>query len=126
MTSSPTGVPNGPLAAAISDTVVRVLREHTGRGPTQAKTTINGDLVVCVLHDTLTVGERTLVASGQSELVLSVRHRYQQAMRPALSAAIESHTGRTVIAFMSDNHIDPDMAVEAFVLAPESPQEPAG
>jgi hypothetical protein len=26
--------------------------------------------------------------------------------------------GRTVVALMSDNHIDPDVAVEVFVLAP--------
>jgi uncharacterized protein YbcI len=27
-------------------------------------------------------------------------------------------TGREVVAFMSNNHIDPDLGVEIFVLAP--------
>jgi uncharacterized protein YbcI len=31
---------------------------------------------------------------------------------------IEKPTGRKVIGFMSDNHIDPDLAVEVFVLEP--------
>ena len=38
--------------------------------------------------------------------------------RPAGSRKIEQLTGRKVIGFMSDNHIDPDIAVEVFVLEP--------
>ena len=37
---------------------------------------------------------------------------------PEISLEIEALTGRKVIGFMSDNHIDPDLAVEVFVLAP--------
>ena len=37
-------------------------------------------------------------------------------MRPALSEAVTEHTGRGVVAFMSDNSLDPDYAVEVFVL----------
>jgi hypothetical protein len=29
---------------------------------------------------------------------------------------VEEITGRKVIAFLSDNHLDPDIAVESFVL----------
>jgi hypothetical protein len=35
-------------------------------------------------------------------------------------AVVEGVTGRSVTAFMSDNHIDPDIAVETFVLEPET------
>ena len=122
MSSSPEAA-TGPITAAISNAVVHILREHTGRGPTQARTTINGDLVACVLHDTLTVGERTLVNDGQAQTVLDVRKLYQMSMRKALTAAVETHTGRKVIAFMSDNHIDPDTAIEAFILEPEATPE---
>jgi len=44
----------GRLDAAISEAVVRLLAESTGRGPTKARTTIDGDLIVVVLQDTLT------------------------------------------------------------------------
>lgn len=40
-------------------------------------------------------------------------------------AAIELITNRTVIAFLGDNHIEPDIAIESFVLAPLD-GEPAG
>jgi uncharacterized protein YbcI len=39
-------------------------------------------------------------------------------MRPELVSGVKALTGRRVIAFMSDNHIDPDVAVETFVLEP--------
>jgi hypothetical protein len=41
-------------------------------------------------------------------------------MRDDLVALVERETERKVIGFMSDNHIDPDLAVEVFVLAPVS------
>jgi len=109
---------SGQIAAAISNEVVGVLRRQTGRGPTISKTTISEDLVVCVLADTLTVGERTLVDGGHAQSVVDTRRLYQAVIRPALTAAVETHTGRTVIAVLSDNHIDPDTAIEAFILEP--------
>ena len=89
--------PTGAKAAAISNLIVRTMSEYTGRGPTRARTHISHDVVTVLLQDTLTKGERSLVQDNLDELVLS---------------------GRKVIAFFSDNHIDPDMAVEVFVLAP--------
>ena len=63
-------LPDGPLAAAISDTVVRALAETTGRGPTKAKTTLGENGVFVVLQDSLTRGERTLTDAGEGEAVL--------------------------------------------------------
>ena len=108
----------GELAAAISQTVVRALAEVTGRGPTKAKTTIGENGVFVVLQDTLTHGERTLSDAGQGRAVLDLRRRWQAVMQADVSREIEELTGRKVIGFMSDNHIDPDLAVEVFVLAP--------
>jgi len=42
-------------------------------------------------------------------------------MREDLTADIEQLTGRKVIAFMSTNHIDPDLAAELFILEPGTP-----
>jgi uncharacterized protein YbcI len=77
---------------------------------------INDDVVTVLLADTLTRGERKLVDAGRSDQVLQVRHYYQLAMRDELIAAVERQLARTVIAFMSQNHVDPDLAVEVFVL----------
>jgi uncharacterized protein YbcI len=105
-------------SAMISTATVRLLHECTGRGPTKAKTLINDEVVTVLLADTLTKGERTLVADGRSDRVLQLRHDYQQAMRDDLIAIVERQLERKVIAFMSQNHIDPDLAVEVFVLEP--------
>jgi len=42
-------------------------------------------------------------------------------MRTSCSQAIEDLTGRKVVGFMSDNHIDPDIAVEVFILEALAP-----
>jgi uncharacterized protein YbcI len=112
----------GTKAAAISNHVVRTMSDYTGRGPTKARTYINDDLVTVLLQDTLTRGERSLVGDGVDGLVLSMRKAFQCTMREDLVQGVEAILGRKVIAFMSDNHIDPDVAAEIFVLA-RSPAE---
>ena len=107
------------LHAAISDMVVRITAEYTGRGPTRARTTINGEWIFVTLSDILTKGERTLASSGRAHLVRETRKAFQDAMRDEMTRELEALTGRRVIAFMSDNHIDPDLAIECFQLAPD-------
>lgn len=113
-------------AAQISNLVVALLRSYTGRGPTRAWTSIEGDLVSVVLRDTLTTGERSLIADGRSQLVLDMRKAYQETMGADLVAGVEKIIGRKVIAFLSDNHIDPDIGIESFVLEPRSSGDGAG
>jgi len=119
MPSSQIDVPRiGALSAAISNAVVGLLRDYTGRGPTQARAHITDDLITVVLEDNLTTGERSLVADGKGDLVLTTRHAYQLTMRADLIAVVEQLSGRRVRAFLSDNHIEPDVAIESFVLEP--------
>ena len=109
---------DGSVAAAISSGTVQLLRDYIGRGPTKARTVISDDTVAIVLGDTLTKGERNLVAMGQREHVLHTRQILQQLMRDDLVHLVERLSGRTVEAFFSDNHVDPDYAVEFFLLQP--------
>jgi uncharacterized protein YbcI len=106
------------LHAAISDAVIRITADYTGRGPTRARTTINDDWIFVTLIDTLTKGERTLANNGRADVVQESRSAFQAAMRDAFVAEVEGLTGRQVIAFLSANHIEPDVAIEAFQLAP--------
>jgi uncharacterized protein YbcI len=110
----------GPRSAAVSNAMVQLLHEYTGRGPTRARTTIAGELVVCVLADTLTKPELRLVEAGEEQSVLYQRSTFQRLMRSDAVTSVEEITGRKVIAFMSNNHIDPDLAVETFVLEPQA------
>jgi uncharacterized protein YbcI len=113
----------GSMSAAISNAVVRLLSEYTGRGPTKARTYIDEDLITVVLQDTLTKGERSLLRDGEIALVLANRKAFQNSMAADMIAAVEQLSGRSTTAFLSANHIDPDVAVESFVLAPRMGDE---
>jgi|SRR5215213_10237257 len=106
----------GELSAEIATGAVQLLSEYTGRGPTQSHAIINRDSVTLVLRDTLTKGERRLVASGKEDEVLRSRYAYQQVMKDDLTALVTRVVGRKVVAFLSANHTDPDVAVEFFLL----------
>jgi uncharacterized protein YbcI len=108
----------GQLATAISNAVVRRMAEVSGRGPSRARTTLGQDTVFVLVEDTLTRAERELVRIGDEELVLRLREGLQRAMHESLDNDIERLTGRPVVGFMSTNNIDPDLAVEVFVLGP--------
>ncbi len=110
------------LPSAISNMVVKVLRDYTGRGPTKARTTIRDNVVVVILEQSLTKGEQSLAAKGRGEKVLEIRHEFQEAMREESSAKIAELTGRQVTAMLSANHIDPDLAAEIYVL--DQPPDP--
>jgi uncharacterized protein YbcI len=107
---------SGPLSLSISNLIVGLLRDYTGRGPTRARTTIRDNVVLVMLEHTLTKGEQSLVARGRSDKVLEIRHEFQEAMREESSTKIASLTGRSVVAFLSANHIAPDVAAEIFLL----------
>jgi hypothetical protein len=58
------------------------------------------------------------------EIPIAGRNAYQKAMKADLIAGIEHHSGRKVLTFLSDNHIEPDIAIESFVLEPHSGEAP--
>ena len=96
--------------------MVRITAEYTGRGPTRARTTINGDWIFVTLSDTLTKGERKLAEAGRMDFVREARRAYQDVMREEFIVEIEALTGRRVLAFLSDAHVEPDVAIECFHL----------
>jgi len=106
----------GSLPAAISRHVVRLVADYTGRGPTKARTTIRDNVVICITEDNMTKAEQRLVQEGESELVVTIRRRFQQTMKDDLVGGIEVLTGRKVISFLSDHNAHTDHAVEGFVL----------
>ena len=106
----------GPLLSAISTRIVSILREHYGRGPMRAKTYVLDDLVVCVLRNGFTAIEQTMVTSGEPERVVEMRRDFQRMMGDRYRGMIEELTGRKVIAFLSQAHIEPDITLEVFLL----------
>ena len=106
----------GELNAAITRAVVRIHSQYVGRGPTKAQTFYRGPVVVTVMENAMTKAEQSLVADGELDVVLGMRQKFQRTMREDLVGEIERITGRRVVAFMSDNHVEPDLAAELFFL----------
>jgi uncharacterized protein YbcI len=69
--------------------------------------------------------ERTLLDTGKVESVYQMRRSFQQAMEDEFRQVVEEATGRKVIAYMSSIHVDPDLAVELFMLEPLEETESA-
>ena len=109
---------HGEILTAISDGLVALLKDYYGRGPTQAKTYYEDDLVVCLLRGGFTRVEQTLRDGGRGQAVIQQRMEFQEVMRERFEAVIEQATGRRVVGFMSGNQQDPDMICEVFILTP--------
>jgi uncharacterized protein YbcI len=106
----------GELNAALTSAIVGIHTNHLGRGPSSASTFHNENVVAVLMRDVVTQVEKTLSRSGNGQAVSNMRHLYQQTMADDFNAAVERLTGRKVLAFISGNHIDPDIAVELFIL----------
>lgn len=115
----PLGAGQGTLRGEISTGIVGLYKEHYGRGPTRCRTYLEPDLVIVILGEGYTPGERTMFEAGKWYEVREARQLWQDSMEGRFIAEIEGLTGRKVKAFMSSNRQDPDLSVELFVLEPE-------
>jgi uncharacterized protein YbcI len=107
----------GRLLAAISTSIVAILREHYGRGPMKAKTYALDDIIVVVMRGSgFTPLEKTIMQSGQPDRVVEMRHDFQRVMTDHYKHTIEELTGRKVLAFLSQAHVEPDITMEIFFL----------
>ena len=100
-----TEIPDAPVeisppapALEIANAIARLHKEYVGRGPTNSRTTIDGDLVI------------------------AARVGLQEAMRGAMIDIVERALGRRVRSFMSANDLERDLQSEIFVL--EGPTTP--
>jgi uncharacterized protein YbcI len=93
--------------------------EYYGKGPTKARTHMLNDTVICILEGGFTTVERTLIADGNSDAVHRIRRSFQSTMEKPFKDVVEQASGRKVLAYMSQIHTSPDLAVELFVLEPQ-------
>ena len=116
-TAEPPRLAGGQLLAAISNRIVAILREHYGRGPMKAKTYALDDLIVVVMRGSgFTPLEKTIMDSGDPERVVAMRHEFQRVMADRYQQTIEELTGRRVLAFLSQAHVEPDITMEIFFI----------
>lgn len=109
----------GRLLVEISNRVVGIFREFSGKGPSRCKTSWAGeDLLVVLLHGGFTAAEQTLFEAGRGDSVRDARTALQDTLEGRLVALIEGLVQRKVVAFMSTSHQDPDLQAEIFLLEP--------
>ncbi len=114
--TDPERLVGGELNAAITSALVGIHNRYLGRGPRTASTFHYGNVLVTLMHDVLTHAEKSLTETGQTDAVDHIRHLFQETMEADFREAVERLTGRKVLAFISGNHIDPDIAAELFIL----------
>jgi uncharacterized protein YbcI len=107
------------MAQAVSNVMTKLHREYYGRGPTNVRTVVGYDHVICFLEEIFTPVERTLLDSGETEAVRQTRLAFQRAMEERFVTAIEEIVERKVRSFLSQVSLDPDISVEVFVLEPD-------
>jgi uncharacterized protein YbcI len=105
----------GKLLAAISTSFVATLRERYGRGPMKAKTYAIDDIIVVVMRGSgFTPLEQTIMDSGEPTRVVAMREDFQRVMAERYRETIRELTGRNVVAFLSQAHVEPDITIEIF------------
>ena len=103
--------------ADITTGIIQLFRKYYGRGPTKGKSYLMDDrYVMCVLEQTMTTVEETLVGAGEDELVRKVRLTFQEELADEFTSVVEKAMGRKVIAYHSQLVTDPDLGFELFVL----------
>ena len=111
--------PAGEQLAAVTNGIVQLFHEYYGRGPTKAKSYLLDDrIVICVLEETMTKVEHTLVENGHGAKVRDVRLTFQEAMADEFKKCVADSMGREVLAYHSQLTLKPDIGFEFFVLAP--------
>ncbi len=106
----------GRQLAELSNAMVALHREHFGRGPGAAKSFADDEMAACLLSDVFTTAERVLIDAGHGEHVRRTRALHQEALEGEYKASAERIFGRRVTAFLSVVHVDPDVAMEIFLL----------
>ena len=61
MQTPPGPLVGGALLTALSNAVVRIVREYTGRGPSQARASLRDDVLVVLMQETLLKAEHGLI-----------------------------------------------------------------
>ncbi len=115
---------NAPLSGeallfAVTEAMVVLHQRYYHRTPVSAKTQMLGDdLLACVLGGVYTDVEKTMIELQRSTVVQETRSAFQSAMERKFINEVEELSGRDVLAFISNQHIGPDMEIELFMLAP--------
>ena len=123
-------VPDAPLRGnalllAVTDAMVALHERYHHRKPVTAKTSLLGeDLLACVMSGVYTDVEKTIIEIQKTTIVQETRNAFQNAMQEKFISAVQDLSGRTVLTFICNHHVGPDIEIELFFLTPRTGPEP--
>lgn len=93
----------GQVEAEITAALTQFERDHLGRGPREARTTLLGDQVLVRLKGILTPAEQALARDpGGVELIKQMRSRLIESASPMLAQLVEEASGARVVSMHTD------------------------
>lgn len=114
------------LLAAVTHELVSLHQRYHHRIPVTAKTLMLGDdLMACVMGGVYTDVEKTMIELQHTVTVQETRSAFQGAMQHKFIDVVERLSGRAVLAFVSNQHVGPDIEIELFMLATDEVESPA-
>ena len=120
MPAAPIPLTGEPLLAALTEAMVAFHERYNHRKPATGKSQMLGDdLLPCVLSGVYTDVEKTMIEIQKKTIVQETRNAFQNAMQDKFINAVQDLTGRSVLAFISNHHVGPDVEIELFLLTPE-------
>ena len=117
MSTSGPGLSARQQLAVISRSMADLQHEHYGHESARVNAYAISDMIVVVARlKNLTPLEQLLVDGGEPERVLALRAEFARVMSGSYTEMVERVTGRTVVALLSQAHVEPGIVVEAFFL----------
>ena len=114
------GIPTDDRATsvrlALANSMMAIMKQFYGKGPTGAKAWVLDDYVFVAMEGGLTRNEETLLEDGKEDVVRSYRLAFQETVRDTMMGTVAEITGRRVLTYHSQIVFDPMRAFEIFVL----------
>lgn len=111
----------GEIEAAICEGMNRFEQDYMGRGPTDIRAHLIGDLIVVRLRGVLTAAEqqlvKTLPAEKGRDLLKQVRTHLIETARPVMESLVQEATGTRVVSLHHDISTVSGEEVVLFTLA---------
>jgi uncharacterized protein YbcI len=103
---------------ALANSMMAIMKQHYGKGPTGAKAWVLDDYVFIAMEGGLTRNEQTLVDDGKEALVRDYRLAFQDTIKDTMMGTVAELTGRRVLTYHSQIVFHPARAFEIFLLEP--------
>lgn len=111
-----TGYPT--LSAELTESLTSLWTRYAGKGPSNGRTEIRGNVVTCVLADAVGDFNKSMIAPQAGDTVRGVGKLTPAAYKRDAVAAVVRVTRQRVASFLSSHDRDTDVATEIFTLEP--------